>query len=50
MKTFKEWMKHREMCGTFVVGPDPKVKPVDFQVWGDPSSTIIPKKTKKKKK
>lgn len=48
-KSFSEWLKIKEMVGTFVVGPDPKVKPVDFQVWGDPGSAIQPKKRKKKK-
>jgi hypothetical protein len=49
-KTFSEWVKVKEMCGTGVVGPDPNVSHVDFQVWGAPGSTIRPSNPRKKKK
>lgn len=43
---FKAWLA--EMVGTGAIY-DPKVKPVDFQWWGDPSSALS-SKTKKSKK
>lgn len=48
--TFIEWLKVREMCGTGVVNPDPRVSHADFQVWGAPGSAVkFPKKKRKKK-
>lgn len=45
--TFKEWIVWREMAGTGAIYDG--TKSPDFNWWGDPKSTIVPKKKRKKK-
>lgn len=50
MKTFKEWLKLKEMAGTgAIVGCGDRGNP-DFQIWGAMSDLKCGKKVKKKKK